>query len=198
MHADFYDHRYYDDLGKSNYAGYTFESSPFAEHADAVIRMLDHYGLRGPVLDVGCAKGYLVYLLRQRGVEAYGVDWSEYAVSSASTDVRPHLRRASATQLPFSDGQFAAAFSFDVFEHLDQDTARNAFVECARVSTRQLHQINTGRLAEWCYDGDASHCLKLPLSDWRTIAAELDLHTTVICEPDRNLPFLTPVTPVAD
>lgn len=198
MHADFYDYRYYDDDGKSNYTGYTFESSPFAEHADAIVRLMDHYGLRGPVLDVGCAKGYLVYLLRQRGVEAFGVDWSEYAVATASTDVRPYLRCASATQLPFSDKEFAVAFSFDVFEHLDEDTARAAFVECARVSTRQLHQINTGRLDEWCYDGDDSHCLKLPLSRWREIAAELKLRQTTICEPDRKLPFLAPVTPVAD
>ena len=32
------------------------------------------------VLDVGCAYGYLVEALRCRGVEAYGIDISEYAI----------------------------------------------------------------------------------------------------------------------
>ncbi len=35
------------------------------------------------VLDVGCAKGFLVQELRMLGVEAYGVDISEYAVNAA-------------------------------------------------------------------------------------------------------------------
>src|SRR5919109_521312 len=41
------------------------------------------------VLDVGCAKGFLVECLRDRGVEAYGFDVSEYALG----EVRPDIRR---------------------------------------------------------------------------------------------------------
>jgi len=44
------------------------------------------------VLDVGCAKGYLVKALRDAGLEAYGVDVSEYAVSAADPSIRPYLR----------------------------------------------------------------------------------------------------------
>ena len=33
------------------------------------------------VLDVGCAKGYLVYDFHQAGIDAYGVDISKYALS---------------------------------------------------------------------------------------------------------------------
>lgn len=44
------------------------------------------------VLDVGCAKGYLVKALREAGLEGYGVDVSEYAVNSADPSVRPYLR----------------------------------------------------------------------------------------------------------
>src|SRR5437870_13556529 len=47
------------------------------------------------VLDVGCAKGFLVECLRDRGVEAYGFDISEYAISQVRRDVRPYCKVAS-------------------------------------------------------------------------------------------------------
>ena len=46
------------------------------------------------VLDAGCAMGLLVAALRDLGVEAYGVDLSEYAISKVREDVR-QIGRAS-------------------------------------------------------------------------------------------------------
>jgi SAM-dependent methyltransferase len=193
--ADFYDQTYYDGHGKSNYDRYDIESSPFAAQADVIVELLSHFGLDGPVLDVGCAKGYLVYVLRLRGVEAYGLDWSQYALDRAYPDARPYLQRADATRLPFAGRRFALVTSFDVLEHLDHRCLRRALRECARVSDRQLHQVNTGRLPEWVYEGDESHCVKYPLERWQAIADRLGLDGTTVCEPDRQLPFLTKVSP---
>jgi SAM-dependent methyltransferase len=192
-HADFYDRAYFDGTGKSNYCSYTGDSSPFAEHADAVEAMLREYPLPGPVLDIGCAKGYLVAELRRRGIDAYGVDWSPYAVTEADEDVRPFLTRASAHDLPFTDGRFALAVSFDVLEHMDLGYARRALPEIGRVAQWQLHQVNTGRLDAWRYDGDASHCTRLPLEQWQDLVTGLGLHRALMCEPDRRLPFLNEV-----
>jgi SAM-dependent methyltransferase len=186
MHADFYDRAYFDGAGKSNYCRYTIDSSPFAAHANTIVAVLSEFSLRGPVLDVGCAKGYLVSVLRQRGVDAFGVDWSPYALASAPPQARPFLSRASAHELPFPDKHFALVVTFDVLEHMDVSYARTALVETARVSQHQLHQANTGRLDEWHFDGDDSHCTKLPLASWRGMAADLGLDRTIICEPDSH------------
>jgi SAM-dependent methyltransferase len=156
---------------------------------------MTHHGLSGPVLDIGCAKGYLVYVLRLRGIEAFGVDWSQYALDNAYPDARPYLERASATDLPFPDKHFAVATSFDVLEHLNNGHARLALEESARVSNAQLHQVNTGRLPEWVYEGDDSHCLRYSLGRWRALARTLGLTRAYLCEPDRQLPFLTSVSP---
>lgn len=191
--AAFYDRIYFDGSGKSNYQEYSFSSSPFALQADAVVALMAFYSLAGPVLDVGCAKGFLVYMLRQRGVDAYGVDWSQYALDNAYPDAQPYLQRASATRLPFPEKHFALVTSFDVLEHLDEGNAQLALTECARVSDRQLHQVNTGRLPEWAYEGDDSHCLKRPLDQWQARVKELKLDRTLVCEPDRQLPCLQKV-----
>jgi 2-polyprenyl-3-methyl-5-hydroxy-6-metoxy-1,4-benzoquinol methylase len=45
----------------------------FGKIADAIVREINP----GSVLDAGCAMGFLVEALRQRGVEAYGVDISD-------------------------------------------------------------------------------------------------------------------------
>ena len=193
--ADFYDRDYFDGPGKSNYQRYSIDSSPFASQANAILDLMDYHGLNGPVLDVGCAKGFLVHVLRERGVEAYGVDWSQYALDNAYPDALPHLQRASATRLPFSDKAFAVVTTFDVLEHLNEDHVRLALCESARVSDRQLHQVNTGRLTEWVYEGDDSHCLKYPLEQWQSVAGTLGLDRTYLCEPDRRLPFLRDIVP---
>lgn len=67
-------------------------------------------------LDAGCAMGLLVEALRRHGVEAFGVDVSEYALSKAPEAVRPHLRQASLTE-PLGR-RYDLIVSMEVLEHL--------------------------------------------------------------------------------
>ena len=46
-------------------------------------------------LDAGCAMGFLVESLRDQGVEAYGLDVSDYALQRVREDIRPYCRLAS-------------------------------------------------------------------------------------------------------
>jgi hypothetical protein len=52
------------------------------------------------VLDVGCAKGFLVAELRERDLDAYGIDISRYAVSCAPKSLAPYLRVMSVNSCP--------------------------------------------------------------------------------------------------
>src|ERR1700675_4264980 len=45
------------------------------------------------VLDAGCAMGFLVEALRDRGVDAFGIDISEYAISQVRSDIKPYCRQ---------------------------------------------------------------------------------------------------------
>ena len=47
------------------------------------------------VLDAGCGRGYLVNSLRQRGVEAWGIDISEPAVRNALPESQPFCQVGS-------------------------------------------------------------------------------------------------------
>jgi SAM-dependent methyltransferase len=78
----------------------------------------------GSVLDAGCAMGFLVEKLRDRGVEAFGVDISEYAIAQAHPDIRPYCWVGSvAAPLP---RRYDLIVTIEVLEHIPQDEAERA------------------------------------------------------------------------
>jgi hypothetical protein len=88
-----FDHRYFDEPTVTGFSGY-FAHGNGAEgprdFSDEARRIAAIPGVRS-VLDVGCAKGFLVRELRAVGVEAWGIDVSGYAISRADEDTRPWL-----------------------------------------------------------------------------------------------------------
>jgi SAM-dependent methyltransferase len=88
------------------------------------------------VLDIGCAKGFLVKALLQvcPGLEAFGVDISDYAISQAPPEVRGRVQVANATSLPFPDNSFQASISINTIHNLDEAGCIKALKEMQRVA----------------------------------------------------------------
>jgi len=84
----------------------------FAVIADQLIRALQPR----TVLDAGCAMGFLVEALWDRGVHATGVDVSSYAIENVRRDIRPYCRAASLTE-PI-DGRYDLVTCIEVLEHM--------------------------------------------------------------------------------
>jgi len=78
------------------------------------------------VLDVGCAKGFLVEALRDRGVKAFGIDISEYGISEVRPDIQPYCRVASALD-PF-DEPYDLICCIEVLEHMPEEEGKQAIV----------------------------------------------------------------------
>lgn len=75
------------------------------------------------VLDAGCAMGHLVAAMRDMGVEAYGIDISEYAIEQVREDIRPYCAAQSLDQ-PFPEHfpkHFDLIFSAEVLEHIYEE-----------------------------------------------------------------------------
>jgi SAM-dependent methyltransferase len=75
-------------------------------------------------LDAGCALGLLVEGLRLEGVEADGVDISEYAIQTSHPDVKPYLRLGSIAD-PFPQ-KYHLIISIEVLEHMPPREAERA------------------------------------------------------------------------
>ena len=76
------------------------------------------------VLDAGCAMGMLVEALRDRGVDAYGIDISEYAISQVRSDIMQYCRTGSITEA--LDKRYDLIVSIEVLEHLSTEDAIRA------------------------------------------------------------------------
>ncbi len=92
------------------------------------------------ILDVGCGTGGNLVLLRDYG-QVDGCDYSEEAIRFCRLRGFVHTFRASADDLPCSDGAYDLVTSFDVIEHLRRDLP--AFRELYRVCRSGGHLLVT-------------------------------------------------------
>ena len=98
----------------------------FGEVADRIVAELRPR----TVLDAGCGIGFLVEALRDRGVEAWGLDVSERAISEVREDVRPYCRVGSVTDELERDYELVVCI--EVLEHLPPRLAERAVGVFAR------------------------------------------------------------------
>lgn len=78
----------------------------------------------GSVLDAGCAMGFLVESLRQREVEAWGVDISNYAIDHVPQEIRSYCWQGSVIE-PFPRS-YDLIVCIEVLEHLPRDEGAQA------------------------------------------------------------------------
>lgn len=97
-----------------------------------------HYNLSSNdnVLDVGCAKGFMLYDFTQQipGISVSGVDISEYAIENSLEVIKPYLKVADAKSLPYQDNQFDLVISINTVHNLELNECGKALLEIQRVS----------------------------------------------------------------
>lgn len=92
------------------------------------------------VLDIGTGCGYLVKLLCDAGVDAWGLDTSDYAIANSCAPGR--VLKASVTDIPFKDEYFDVIFSNGLWEYLTLDEIKKGRYEIWRVGHKQIHNID--------------------------------------------------------
>jgi len=72
------------------------------------------------VLDIGCAYGEFTKALVDMGIEAYGIDGSEYVISHSDKSIRDKLFQVNlnSEKFPFDDKKFDVIGSFYSVEHI--------------------------------------------------------------------------------
>ena len=144
-----YGREYFDGERKFGYGGYRYDGRwrPVARD------IIQHFGLKPGMrlLDIGCAKGFLVkdLMLECPGLEAFGLDISHYALMNCEKEVVGRLHLGSADSLPFPDGSFDCVLSLNTIHNLARDRAVVAMREIQRVSGgRAFVQVDSYRTPE--------------------------------------------------
>lgn len=134
-------------------------------------------------LDVGCGMGFLVEQLRDQGVDAHGIDVSEYALENVREDMRSFCRSASA--LDPIEGSYDVITSLGVAETLDAGAAERVVRNLCAHTEEILFSPGAG-------DHDNPYALNIrDASYWNELFALNDFYPVLRGGPDY---FPGPVT----
>lgn len=111
---------------------------------DKCVSWVNHLQLSGKkVLEIGCAKGFLVKDLRDAGVDAYGRDISQYAIDNCEQGMSQYLSVGSATNLSqYVNREFDIIFSFRLLECLSDSDIQLVLDQCKLKGKRQIHIVS--------------------------------------------------------
>lgn len=126
---------YFDGDRLYGYGGYKYDAKFWTETVKRIARFYNLIGNES-VLDVGCAKGFLMHDFKVifPDIKLAGVDISQYAIEQAMEDMRPFIKQGSANLLPFPDHFFDLVISINTVDHLPLEECKKAVQEIQRVA----------------------------------------------------------------
>ncbi len=126
---------HFDGDRRYGYGGYTYHPRFWT---NTVKYTRDYYHLRddASILDIGCAKGFMLCDFQQLMPKARlaGIDVSEYAITNALDSVKPFVRIGNAKVLPYPDKSYDLVLAINTIHNLPYDDCRQSLREIQRVS----------------------------------------------------------------
>jgi ubiquinone/menaquinone biosynthesis C-methylase UbiE len=154
-----FDKEFFDGERVNGYGGYYYDG----RWRGVVRKLKEVYNInsKSAVLDIGCAKGFLLYDLQYMipGIQVAGLDVSSYALNkvmdgyknyltrrqlcsqektkefeeNARRKILPHLIQGSADNLPWPDKSFDVVLSVNTLHNLKPDNFKKSLEEMSRV-----------------------------------------------------------------
>ena len=124
---------YFDGDRKYGYGGFRYDG----RWKSFAAKLIAHYGLKPGmrVLDIGCAKGFVIHEFKQLmpELEVAGLDISEYAIANGMESVKPFIRVGNAMELPYPDKHFDLVLCVNTLHNLYLPGLFKALREIQRV-----------------------------------------------------------------
>ena len=95
---------------------------------DRRAKAIERFVAKGRMLDVGCGRGILPALMRERGWEAHGLEFSEMAARHAREELRIPVFVGNLLESPYEPESFDAVVLWHVLEHVPDPVAALARV----------------------------------------------------------------------
>jgi ubiquinone/menaquinone biosynthesis C-methylase UbiE len=168
---------YFDGDRRHGYGGFSYHPRFWT---DTVRHIRDVYQLPedAAILDVGCAKGFMLYdfMLLMPQARVAGIDVSSYAIENALEPVRPFVEVGNAKALPYDDHSFDLVLSINTIHNLPYDECKQSMREIQRVSRRHAfvmvdafrNEQQRQAMLQWVLTAETM----LSTADWLKLFAE--------------------------
>lgn len=128
---------FFDGERRHGYGGFNYHPR-FWQPVIPAFQDYYHLSAASSILDVGCAKGFMLYDFTQLipGITVRGVDISTYAIDQAVSSMKPLVSVADACSLPFENNSFDLVISINTIHNLELERLIIALKEIERVSRK--------------------------------------------------------------
>ena len=110
---------YFDGNRSQGYGGYTYDG----RWINVAKKIIKFFNLKNgsSVIDVGCAKGFLIYDLYKENpnLKLLGLDISKYAINNSPNEIRKFLKVCDCRELNFKDNSIDCIISINTLHNLD-------------------------------------------------------------------------------
>ncbi len=168
----------YFDSGKASMGQYaSYEAARFYPAFNKMTEFIKRRIAPKRVLDLGCAKGYLVDTLRKNGIEAYGVDISKYAIEQGPEQVRSYLMTCDLNfeNLAYPDNYFDCIICMGTLEYIANQ--QNALEQISRTLTKDGILLMT--TLDYIPEGDELRKYAKSKDSWIETFKELGFKTDI-------------------
>lgn len=126
---------FFDGERRHGYGGFSYHPRFWQPVIPTFIKTY-HLTSRSSLLDVGCAKGFMLYDFRESipDINVQGVDVSKYAIQQGKEEIQPFLHVGDVRNLPFPDKSFDLVISINTVHNLEGEDLKQGLVEIERVS----------------------------------------------------------------
>ena len=140
-----FDKQYFDGTREYGYGGYKYDGRWKSVAKDIV--SFFKLNKKNRILDVGCAKGFLVKDLLDLGMDAYGIDISKYAIKNSHLDVKDRVFLGNAKNISFPSNFFDSVISINCIHNLKLIECKKSIKEIMRVakSNKNFIQVDSYR-----------------------------------------------------
>jgi len=128
---------FFDGKRQHGYGGFEYNPKFWKK---VIPDLIKHWSLnkKSSFLDVGCAKGFMLYDLKKKipEIKINGVDISKYAIRNSKKEIKKYLKVANAIKLPFKSSSFDVVISINTIHNLPLKDCKKAILEIQRVSKK--------------------------------------------------------------
>ncbi len=169
---------FFDGERKYGYGGLSYNPKYWTE----VVKDFVNYYKLGPgskVLDVGCAKGFMLFDLKRQfpDIEVKGLDISNYAIDNAHPGIRQFLTVGDARNLDYEDDHFDLVISINTVHNLDIEDCKKSIKEISRVSKKNsfltVDAFNNAEEKRRMYMWNLTAKTIMSVQEWKTMFNEI-------------------------
>lgn len=142
-----YDREYWDSGKGSNYG--SEGTAPYTEEyylpakREVALQIIQMLGIPDSIMCFGAGRGFQVLAFKQLGIDAYGIDISEYAIETAPASIKNRLGLGDISDNAFMMENFGTKSyqiitCFDVLEHIKVPELYNAILHAARMASQYV------------------------------------------------------------